>query len=83
MPRPLQQLRANKARLNNRRAALSAMLSGTLTRHPASTLTPAPEVPTIKRSPNCHRHREACDLHPSRSCRYCRRDFGPQAAQKK
>jgi hypothetical protein len=33
-------------------AAVSAMLSVTLTRYPVSTLTPAPAVPALNRSPN-------------------------------
>ena len=43
------QPRANKRGWSTAGAALSAMLSVTLTRHPVSTLTPAPAVPALER----------------------------------
>lgn len=41
--------KANKARLDNRWGCSVATLSVTLTRHPVSTLTPAPAVPALDR----------------------------------
>ena len=45
-PKTAAQPKANKALVPTTGAALSAMLSVTLTRHPVSTLTPAPAVGT-------------------------------------
>ncbi|MES2594552.1 MAG: hypothetical protein V4662_04410 [Verrucomicrobiota bacterium] len=44
------QPRANNALVPTAGAALSAMLSVSLARHPVSTLTAAPAVPALKRS---------------------------------
>jgi hypothetical protein len=46
MTTPPEPPRANKALVPTAGAALSAMLSITLTRHPVSTFTPAPAVGT-------------------------------------
>lgn len=52
----------NKAGLDNRWAALSAIRSVTLTRRPVSALTPAPAVPALKRSQLIRSFRVACSL---------------------
>ena len=46
LQKTIDQTRANKALVPTAEAAFSSMLSGTLTRYPVSTLTPAPAAGT-------------------------------------